>query len=856
MRSLIAVLLLLLPAPDPVRAQNGLGEPAAGLTAALAEHRARTISDLRYDLKLHIPSSVDAPIDGSLVVHFTLSDASVPVVLDFDPSEPRVTAVSSGGRAVSHQLVNGHIVIPALAVRTGKNELDIRFTVGDGSLNRNADFLYTLFVPDRASNAFPSFDQPDLKAVYNLTLEVPADWQAVSNGAEQEVTRAGSHKRIRFTPTKPLSTYLFSFAAGKFQIETAQRNGRTLRMFHRETDREKVIRNRDPIFDLHATALRWLEDYTGIAYPFGKFDFVLVPSFQYGGMEHPGAILYNANGLLLEAAATQNELLGRASVIAHETSHMWFGDLVTMRWFNDVWMKEVFANFMAAKIVNPSFPEIDHDLRFLLAHHPAAYAVDRTAGTHAIRQNLENLNEAGSLYGAIIYQKAPIVMRQLEVLIGEEPFRAGMREYLRKFSFGNATWRDLIAILDDSAPQDLAAWSHIWVEESGRPRIHAELDVAAGRIRALTLNQSDPSGAGRTWPQHLDVWIGWPDSARALPVALASPSARVTDAEGLPAPRYLLPDGRGLGYGDFLLNGATRQFLLDSLSSVPAGLARGTATLALWDAMLSGDVAPRALLETLVSAVATEREQLLTERYLGTISTLFWRYLTPETRVHEAPVVEAALWRGLTAAPTASAKASWFATIRNVALTDATLTRLHALWAQTDSIAGLPLVERDYTALAQALALREVQQWREILDQQLERIDNPDRRARFAFAMPAFSADAAVRDSFFASLADVRNRAHEPWVLDGLAALDHPLRAAQAEKYIRPALELLPEIQRTGDIFFPRRWTDALLSGHASPAAAATVRAYLEEHPELAPRLRGIVLQAADELFRAAETRS
>ncbi len=142
-------------------------------------------------------------------------------------------------------------------------------------------------------------------------------------------------------------------------------------MLHRETDAAKVARNRDAIFDLHASALGWLERYTGIPYPWGKFDFLLVPSFQFGGMEHPGAIFYNASGLLLDPSATQNQKLGRASLIAHETAHMWFGDLVTMRWFDDVWMKEVFANFMAAKIVNPSFPEINHDLRFLLAHYPA-----------------------------------------------------------------------------------------------------------------------------------------------------------------------------------------------------------------------------------------------------------------------------------------------------------------------------------------------------------------------------------------------------------------------------------------------------------------------------------------------------
>ena len=162
-------------------------------------------------------------------------------------------------------------------------------------------------------------------------------------------------------------------------------------MFHRETDAAKVARNRDAIFDLHAAALAWLERYTGINYPFGKFDFLLVPSFQFGGMEHAGAIFYNASGLLLDESATQNQKLGRASVIAHETAHMWFGDLVTMRWFNDVWMKEVFANFMAAKIVNPVIPGDQSRSAVPAVELSAAYEVDRTAGTNAIRQPLENL---------------------------------------------------------------------------------------------------------------------------------------------------------------------------------------------------------------------------------------------------------------------------------------------------------------------------------------------------------------------------------------------------------------------------------------------------------------------------------
>ena len=243
-------------------------------------------------------------------------------------------------------------------------------------------------------------------------------------------------------------------------------------MLHRETDAAKVARNRDAIFDLHAAALAWIEDYTGIPYPFGKFDFVLIPSFQFGGMEHPGAILYNASAMLLDESATENQMLSRASTISHETAHMWFGDLVTMRWFDDVWMKEVFANFMAGKIVNPSFPAINHELRFLVANYPSAYGVDRTEGTHPIRQALGNLADAGSQYGAIIYQKAPIVMRQLERLIGEDQMRDGLRAYLKGFEFGNATWLDLVRVLDDRTERDLAAWSKAWVEEPGRPEDH------------------------------------------------------------------------------------------------------------------------------------------------------------------------------------------------------------------------------------------------------------------------------------------------------------------------------------------------------------------------------------------------
>ena len=411
-----------------------------GVALELADRRAATIFNVHYDVRLSIPAVRTEPIDGSVTTSFTLTEVG-PLVFDFAQPAEHVHAVRVAGEPVDYEARDEHIIVPSAAMSPGHNVVDIEFTAGDGSLNRQDDFLYTLFVPDRARVAFPLFDQPSLKGRFRLQLDVPAAWRAVANGSLASREERGDRAVLTFTETHAISSYLFAFAAGEFQVEDAERDGRRMAMYHRETDRDRVERNAGDIFDLHASALAWLEQYTGIAFPFEKFDFVLVPAFQYGGMEHPGAIFYRAEALLLDESATQNAQLGRASLIAHETAHQWFGDLVTMTWFSDVWMKETFANFMAAKIVNPTFPEVDHDLRFLLAHHPAAYGVDRTAGANPIRQPLDNLNEAGTLYGAIIYQKAPIVFAHLERLIGEETLRDGLREYLAAHAYANASWR-------------------------------------------------------------------------------------------------------------------------------------------------------------------------------------------------------------------------------------------------------------------------------------------------------------------------------------------------------------------------------------------------------------------------------
>ena len=820
----------------------------------MATRRAAIVSGLQYDLSLSIPDALASPLTGSTTIRFELRDASAPLVLDFETSRDHVKSLDANGKPVAIHYTNGHIVLPAASLVAGANTIRIGFDAGNASLNRGNDFLYTLFVPARARLAFPVFDQPDLKGRWTLTLEHPGQWQSAANGAELSRTAIGDRVTVTFAQTQPLPTYLVAFIAGDFKVETAERNGRTFRMFHRETDAAKVVRNREAIFDLHARALEFLERYTAIPYAFGKFDFVAIPAFQFGGMEHAGKILYNASGLLLDESATQNQLLGRASVIAHETAHMWFGDLVTMRWFNDVWMKEVFANFMAAKIVNPSFPTVNHDLRFLLSNYPSAYEVDRTLGANPIRQQLDNLDEAGSMYGAIIYQKAPVVMRHLEALLGVDNFRDGLREYLTAHTFANATWSDLISVLDARTPSDLQQWSGVWVDQPGRPTVETQLHVTNGKIGRLAFRQSDPRGRKLVWPQQLRVTIGTASGRETLSVDLKGAETEVPNAVGMPAPLYVLPNGGGWAYGDFRLDPSSRTYLLTSLPQIDDALTRGSAWVTLWDTLLDGLIAPDAFFDLALQSLPRESDEQMTSRILGYASNTWWRFLDASARTTRAARFESLLREGLGSANTPSQKAAWFGTLRNVSLTPGTVNWLREVWEKKAPVSGLPLAEADYTALALELAVRQVDGWQEILKTQLSRIANPDRRGRFQFVMPALSADPGEREKWFLSLRDVNNRRREPWVLEGLSYLHHPLRGEASKKYVQPALDMLWDIQKTGDIFFPKRWLDATLGGHASKDVADTVRTFLKSLPANYPdRLRNITLQSADELNRAAE---
>lgn len=827
---------------------DAIAEPPVtpGVSEVLARARRATISGVAYNFNLTIPALKTEPIAAVEQVSFNLKDNRYPVQLDFKAPTEYLHRLVLNGQPVAIDHRAEHLVLPAAALQLGHNVLQLDLRAGELSLNRNADYLYTLLVPDRARTVLPVFDQPDLKATFTLALTVPAGWQAVANAPVQDSVLTDAAKRYTFATSDSISTYLFSFAAGKFSRVSRTENGRPMTLLHRETDPAKLRSSLGPIFRLHAEALSFMEQYTGLPYPFQKFDFVAIPDFQYGGMEHVGAIDYKASSLFLDEGATQDQVLARSSLVAHETAHMWFGDLVTMRWFDDVWMKEVFANFMADKVTQVAVKNSNYDLKFVLDHYPAAYGIDRTAGANPIRQPLANLQDAGSLYGNIIYHKAPIMMRQLERLMGPEAFRDGLREYLRKYAHGNATWPELIDILDARTPADLQAWNQVWVNQPGRPVFSYRISGGHDQRYGLYLTQTAEDGSDRLWPQQFEVLI---ESATGEQQTLTVQMDGREQGIRIPfQPRRIVFNSTGLGYGVF----PVAADLPATVTQLKDPVARAASYINLYENMLRGEGSkPLELLAAYRAALTREPEELNLKLLTGQASAVFWQFLTPAQRRAVGPGLEADLWAALAKNPVPNAKKQLFKTYQSVALTPAAQARLYQIWQTQKAPAGVKLTEDDYTALALALAVRDYAVPAPILPAQLARISNADRRQRLQYLMPALSPDVATRDAFFETLKTKAGRAKEAWVTAALGYLHHPLRQATSEKYLPASLDLLQEIQLTGDIFFPYSWLQATLGSYQSATAAATVRAFLAAHPDYNPQLRAKLLQAADDLFRA-----
>ena len=787
-----------------------------GVSKELAEHRKAMISDVSYELTFSIPESPEQQVTGEAVIAFELTEKA-DVALDFQgyfDGECYVYNNKNKRKKISVSYQNEHIILPAKWMKTGGNKVALSFGCLDKALNRNRDYMYTLFVPDQARSAFPCFDQPDLRARFITTLQMPTAWKAIT-----------SDSRVK------LPTYLYSFVAGNFQEKAVTRNGRNMRALYRETDPEKVAQL-DQIFDDAAQALSWMEGYTGIVCPFTDYGLVILPNYQFGGMEHPGAIQLSDRSVFLEKNATQEEQLNRTELIAHETAHLWFGDLVSLKWFEDVWTKEVFANFMAAKITRRQYSRVDHDLNFIRTYQARAIAIDRTDGTHAIAQPLENLNHASLLYDNIIYDKAPVMMRMLERMMGPAEMQNGLSRYLNEHYCGNASWDELIETLDQEAPAaGVRQFSEVWVKQKGMPTIHTSY-----RDGQLTVSQTDPYGRGLCWPQKFLIKVIYDlGDTKTLTVDMQKPVETFT----LPKkPDCIIPNLDGQGYGRFTLDDEYVSLLPRRLITTRNDLHRYVLEQTIHENYLMGKVTPSYFGE-LYRLMAKEQNPQIIESATSHMMKIV-SDMTPEQR----PTLELCMMDLLKEREnnTFECRKSVLRTLGRNATSPEVLDMTQRIWEQHNDPT---LSERDYMDMAYRLVIMRPDLRQQVFTTQRSRLKTQELRDEFDYVSRACTPDAAERMAVFNSLLKPKNRIQEPWAISTLRLLSSDVYSPERDSYIEPSILSLSYLQQTSGIFFPSKWMKTLMGTLKSQTAKSIVEKTLKEHPDYPQNLRNKVLEAS-----------
>jgi aminopeptidase N len=844
---------------------------AAGVPHELATERAARLRDVRYALSLDVTRSDTA--HGTVVVRFT-QRAADDVILDFRGLA--VSQIVANGQALSPSdpaiWNRAHVYIPAAYARVGSNEIRLTFAspiaAAGASIIRSRDpadgqdYLYTLLVPSDANLLFPCFDQPDLKARVTLTVTAPRRWSVLANGAAVRADSAAASVIHHFSETRPISTYLIAFAAGPYASVTRSRSlargsaATAVRMFVRASRAKEA--EADSLIAMNTQALRWLGDWFGVSYPFGKYDFLLAPAFPFGGMEHPGAVFYNEQSFIYRERPTQSQLLGRQATIYHEVAHQWFGDYVTMQWFDDLWLKEGFATYMAAKMQAAITPAASPWKTFYLRNKPVAYGTDATMGTTPVWQQLDNLEQAKSNYGPIVYNKAPGVLRQLNYLVGEPVFQRGVRRFLAEHPYGNATWRDLLRSIGSASGRDLTGWGAQWILRPGMPIVEQQVDTAGGLITRLTLSQrpAQPSLSGPdAWPLRMSVLLWYPDAPPVRSaVDVTTHTTEIVAARGRRTPAFVFANDGDYGYAIVLPDDRSVRWLEANIGSVRDDLLRAMLWGALWDLVREARLSPERFAAAALRALPQERDEQIAAALTTRIGVAISRYGSVSVRDSLAPMLEQVLLGGASdrALAYGQRKSQLDAFIAS-SQSPAALARLDG-WLDADSALGLPLrAPTRWSIVTRLLATGAPSAGARHLAEAAR--DSSGEGKRQAFVAGAAVSDSGVKRAYFARwFAD--STLNEEWVTASLRAFHDPDHAALTQTFLLPSLDTLPWIQRNRRIFFLSAWLGAAIGGQSSGEALAQIDAWLAAHPSLAPDLRRKVLQARDELERTVRIRA
>jgi aminopeptidase N len=821
--------------------------PSPGVSHELAQQRASQISSVRYAIDLDIKEKVQS-FPSHIAISFDLSAVPDPLVLDFRSGPIKKSSVPTTE-------TNGHILVPSSSLHKGPNKIEFDFEAPVADANKaitryhdvqdGSEYVYTLFVPMDASMEFPCFDQPDLKARFTLRATAPAGWTVISNGT--------ASANGQFAATKPISTYLFAFAAGPFESLTSAPAGATpLRLFVRKSVLARAKQEWPEVAQFTRQGIEKMSAFFAQPFPFPKYDQVLIPGLAYGGMEHAGSTFLREDVVIFRTAPTVSDHHRRSVTVLHELAHQWFGDLVTMRWFDDLWLKEGFAQYMAFHTLAELEPPNEVWTRFYQSIKPVAYAIDSTRGTTPIYQNVRNLADAKSAYGPIVYQKAPSLLRVLSYKIGETGFRDGVRIYLKDHAYGNAEWTDLIGAFSKASGQDLAPWAAAWIRQPGMPEVTVQWTCdGANRIADFEVSQTDAIGGGHTWPIETQFVLGYKeDPGTHLKATFDTAKANLPAAIGKSCPDYVFGNDEDHGYGRFLLDERSLAGVVTDLATVKDPLLRALLWGALWDSVREAQMPPSTYIDLVVRALPNETDLDLTQNLLGRMRSAYISYLSDSQRSSVAERMEQLLLDRMKHAQTVDLRIVYFRAFTGAVSGPASLTELRDLLSGKDTIDGVPLKQRDRWSMITTLVR---QGDASLVDPESQR-DKTDDGRKSAFAARAAIATVENKRRYFDDYIHSKD-VPEDWVTASLGDFNSWNQSPLTLPYLKPALEALPQMKRERKIFFVNGWLSSFVGNQKSPEALKIVNAFLES-PALDPDLRLKVVEVKDELERTVKIRS
>ncbi len=598
------------------------------------------------------------------------------------------------------------------------------------------EYVYTDFEPYYAHWFFPCFDQPDMKAIFHVTVTAPSDWTVIQNELIEKETTTGDRKVTQFRATKPISTYLFFLGAGPF-VEWKENFGDLPIYLYARKSIAKYV-DADKIMETTKKGLKFYNDYFGYPYPFSKYGQVFIPEFAWGGMENPGAVTLNERNIF-RGPVPQTKFEKRNSLILHEMAHMWFGDLVTMEWWNDLWLNESFASYLAAVAQERSMDSKSTWMEFFSGKTWGLWQ-DQLVSTHPIETEVPDVRTAKGNFDGITYAKGAASLKQLHFLVGEEGFRNGLRDYFKRYAFSNTKRQDFIGAIALASKTDLTEWTQKWLQTAGPNRVTIKPTCLDKKLTSVTILQS-PSSSATLSPHRTRLGFFELDDdeleLEGKQDVLYTTDATQVDVEKQDCPDFILPNLNDLDYAVYSLDEKSLGKAKLALSTIQDPLSRLLVWNILYQMTRDSELSPKIYMNLALEALKGEKDDLLLGSLLGRNSNLrfvYTMYLNKDERALIAPEFEAMIWSRVEKASAGSSlQMSFFDFFLTMAQSQMSVTRIFDMLVKNEPPKGITLDQDRRWGLIMNLAANGHNMAMKLIDEELKK-DNSTIGKRMALA--------------------------------------------------------------------------------------------------------------------------